>query len=302
MHQMFVGSMQPYQKRLLNTKPTELIKELRQQPLYPKCPAYVTYERSPQALDQDDLDAFNVVFLGPTGCGKSHLINHYFNTTVSHSAGSAESVTQDIQFFLGNALLARAPTPEMNAWHLETRKVNLIDTIGLCDSTLPADVLQGLIKQKLRGNMANIDRVVIVCSGRIELAQQEAIKQFKKWLLFDKYAENFTFIYNKADMLEEDEREEALFQMCTMLETGNEVLTCDRRLFPSAVLQGGTDSHPRNMKKEMKLRNAIGFKPRATYEEIQDDLEQLLDSTLIPINQSGRYKRIPLEDSFCTIL
>jgi len=220
-----------------------------------------------------------------------------------------ESVTQEILFFLGNASIARAPSDGQSEWHMTRAKVNIVDTIGLCDSALPPETLQKLIKEKLNCNMAYIDRVVIVCSGRIELAQQEAIKKFKEWLQFDKYAENFTFIYNKADMLEEDEKEEALFQMCALLEAGNNVLTCPRDLFPSVALQDAQDASPiRHIRgvttlKEMKLHNAIGFKPHAAYTEIKDDLEKLLDCTMIPVKKKqGGYQRIPLNESSCSIL
>jgi len=314
MHEAFARHMEPHQKKLLNSKPKNLIRELKQLPLYEDVEGFVKYERSPQAIDPEDDDAFNIVLLGPTGCGKSNLINHYFNTTVSQTAGCAESVTRDILFFLGRALLARAPSQMMPDWHLETRKVNIIDTIGLCDSVIPTEIVQQLIKQKLKGNLAHIDRVVIVCAGRIELQQQEAVKQMMDWLQFKKYPENFTFVYNKSDMLTEEEREEALFQMCAMLEAGNHVLTCDRALFPSAVLtaaSGGRDSDRESAaressishtKKEMKLRSAIGLKPRSTYEDIKADLEQLLDSTMIPIKGKSGYQRIPLNVDACSIL
>lgn len=127
------------------------------------------------------------------------------------------------------------------------------------------------------------------------------------WLQFEKYPTNFTFIYNKADLLEEEERDQALFQMCGMLEAGAKNLTCNRHLFPSAIVTGTDGSVSgtgiEETKKAMKLQSAIGFAPHCTYEDSKADLFQLLDSTFIPIQGKGRsYHRIPLHMDACNIL
>lgn len=149
MHKRFKRYMKDHHEKLLNAKPKNfVVRALQQVPIFADVEGFVKYERSPQAVDPTDDDAFNIVFIGPTGCGKSSLINRCFNTKVSKSTGLPESVTRDIMFFIGSALLARAPSDLMPDWHLETRKVNIVDTIGLCDSTLPNDVVQKMIKQK----------------------------------------------------------------------------------------------------------------------------------------------------------
>jgi len=302
--------MDDHHRQLVNTKPNELVKRKPEQMLYKEVQPFVRYERSPQAIDKQDLDAFNVVFLGPTGCGKSHLVNHFFNKTVSLSAGTAESVTRDIHFFIGSAMLGRAPTDDVKEWHLQRRKVNLVDTIGLCDSALPATVLQELIQQKLKGNFAYIDRVVIVCSGRIERGHQEAIHQFMKWLNFEQYAANFTFIYNKADTVDEEEREQNLFQMCKLLKTGDHVRSCRESILPSNTVgdvpRVGVDGAglPTGRQRQLCNRYALGFPPRAAYADVSSDFDALLNSTMAPIEpmESSEYQRIPLSEEACAIL
>jgi len=309
-YKSFEAYMDEHHRQLVNTKPNELVRRKPEQELYKDVTPFVRYERSPQAIDRQDLDAFNVVFLGPTGCGKSHLVNHFFNKTVSVSAGTAESVTRDIHFFIGSAMLGRAPTDDVKEWHLQRRKVNLVDTIGLCDSALPATLLQELIQQKLKGNFAYIDRVVIVCSGRIERGHQEAIHQFMKWLSFDQYAANFTFIYNKADTVDEEEREQDLFQMCKLLKTGDTVRSCRESLLPSSIigqvprldLDGKGPATGRQ--RQLTNRYALGFPPRVQYADISTDLESLLNSTMSPIEpvEATEYQRIPLSEEACAIL
>jgi len=302
--------MTEYQRKLLNTKPLQLTKQLQHATLHKDAAAFVIHTKTVRAMDQvtheEMNDAFNIVLLGPTGSGKSNLINHYFNATVSQSKGAASSVTNEILFFSGTASLARAPTKDVDEWHLEERRVNIVDTIGLCDTVLEAPVLHALIKEKLKGNLAHIDRVVFVCAGRVTQEHQDAIEQFQKWLRFSTYFENFTFIYNKADLLQEEDREQALFDMCGMLKAGNHVLTCHRDLFPSAVLRGsnpGVQSFVATVsaKRECVLRTAIGLTPDKLRE---DDMMQLLDSTMIPVmNKTEQgYQRIPLSEEDCTIL
>ena len=67
------------------------------------------------------------------------------------------------------------------------------------------EVLQ-VIKSSVKINMAYIDKVIIVCSGRIEGAHVEAIQQFMGWLSYEKYKQKFVLIHNKSDGLSEAEK------------------------------------------------------------------------------------------------
>ena len=65
---------------------------------------------------------FNVVILGPTGSGKSNLINQLFNRKCSVTMASVDSVTKNILFYQG--YLPRTPGAP------EGRKINIVDTVG----------------------------------------------------------------------------------------------------------------------------------------------------------------------------
>ena len=70
-------------------------------------------------LSEADEKCFNLVLIGPTGAGKSTLINNLFNLTVSETAGSSESVTREVKFYQGSFNIQR-----------QIRSVNIIDTLG----------------------------------------------------------------------------------------------------------------------------------------------------------------------------
>ena len=78
------------------------------------------FERSATSVFGNDESSFNIVVLGPTGCGKSTIINQLFNRTVCTTSASASSVTQELKFFHGNLMTSE------NAF----KKTTVIDTIG----------------------------------------------------------------------------------------------------------------------------------------------------------------------------
>ena len=99
-------------------------------PLYPPelVENEIKWEVYKEALVEADNDAYNVVILGPTGSGKSNIINNLFNLTVCETGGSAQSVTRQVTFHQGSHRLweQNLDTGEI----LKMRKINIIDTIG----------------------------------------------------------------------------------------------------------------------------------------------------------------------------
>lgn len=182
------------------------------------------------------------------------------------------------------------------------RKVNVIDTIGFCDTTLAPTEVLALIKQKIRTNILHVDRVLIVCSGRIERDHVAAIKQIMEWLKYDDgyYNWNFTFLYNKADQMLPAQRERNLITMCSLLGVGNHAFRDQwhKKNMPSVNLRG-EDPGDERIGLVFNMKIACGFPPQATYAEIESDLHILLDNMFIPGAQN---RRIPVEDTWCSIL
>ena len=61
----------------------------------------IKFYKMTRELTANDHDAFNVVVLGPTGAGKSTLINHIFNRTVCGTSATAQSCTREVKFYRG---------------------------------------------------------------------------------------------------------------------------------------------------------------------------------------------------------
>ena len=119
--------------KLINVFPKELeeSKERKIEKLYKdlddSCGLPMTYERKHDHLTDSDNNAFNILFLGPTGAGKSTLINHLFNRTVCKTGGAAISTTKQARFHSGSHHLWSTHGEK----NIQRRtKVNVCDTIG----------------------------------------------------------------------------------------------------------------------------------------------------------------------------
>ena len=172
-------------------------------------------------------------------------------------------------------------------------KINVIDTIGLCDTVMQKNEVFNLIKDKLRISLLHIDRVVIVCSGRLEKNHQIEIKQFMKWLRYKEYVTNFALIYNKCDGMEEGKALKNLSEVCDML-----------GMNPTATIDC-IKSRP------TPLVISTGFPPCASFQDINNEILRLQETILLPNYKFGEYftryepdtrKRIPIEKSLCIIL
>lgn len=269
-------------RELADPEPRELV------PLFADHPGFLRYTGSPQGLSTADRDAFNVLVIGPSGCGKSRLINMLFNLNVSESAPSAHGVTRQIKILSGEGMIEN-----------EMRKVNLIDTIGLCDSHLSAPIVLELIKSSVKVNFAFIDQVIVLCSDRIAEMHSDNIKQLMKWLKHEEYFGNFTFIYNKADGLSEAVREANVVCMCESLG----VLRAYIKVNPQIKLGGDRFRGfiPTRVQNFMLHRVfASGFPPGArNFDEVRDDFCKIVDSAF---TLHDGFKRLPVQESWCSVL
>ena len=145
------------------------------------------------------------------------------------------------------------------------------------------DVLE-LIKSSVKVNIAYIDKVIIICSGRIEGAHVEAIKQFMDWLSYVQYKKKFVLIYNKSDGLSEAEKLENIAYMVNVLKGDPSAKTVNQR--------------PNGEMVEVKMNLPIGFPKGAPYSDVKKDYVKLIDATLAQFPKM----RIPVDKSSCTIL
>jgi GTP-binding protein EngB required for normal cell division len=230
--------------------------------------------KSPSLIPQDG--DVNVVVLGPTGSGKSSIINALFNKRVCPVKASALSVTRQMEIYSGY----------MKDAQRVTKKLNVIDTIGFCDSIIPPEEIMALVKQFIRANVVSVHKVVIVCSGRIEAAQATQIKHLLQWLGYSRHKSEFVFIYNKAEDLDDDEKTECIGEMCTLLDVQQEY---------------GLRLQPPDQTESIAVNFALatGFPPRAPLEDVIEDLTRLNHATLCFRKDQ---KAIRVDESSCPIL
>jgi hypothetical protein len=140
-------------------------------------------------------------------------------------------------------------------------KVCIVDTVGLCDTLFTSDEVYDMISKSVNTRMAYIDKVIIVCSGRIEKTKADAIKKFMRWMEYPTHKKNFVFVYNKCDGMSDAEREHSLVSMCELLGADIEVEDILKK--------------PDGSRQSIKYALATSFPPNVEFSMIKQDIGML---------------------------
>ena len=145
-----------------------------------------------------------------------------------------------------------------------SNNVCIIDTVGLCDTFYTNKQIYDKIQKSVNTKMAFIDKVVIICSGRIEKTTADAIKQYMSWMEYQTHKKNFVFIYNKCDDMTEADKEESLLAMCELLQADMEV--------------EDIVDNPDGSRRTRKYVLATAFPPCAEYSDVEEDLNTIKET------------------------
>lgn len=265
---------------LVNALPAELI--LKEMPAFIQVPIYrelqssllAEYEGVRFKVLPNDAE-MNIVVLGPTGAGKSSIINVLFNRKVAKVKRGPQSVTRHMHIYTG--FLTCGAT---------RKRLNVMDTVGFCDSVIPPGQVVKLVKGFIKANMMYLDKVVVVCAGRLPREQSDAIKKFMCWLQYSKHQQEFVFLYNQAEELNHTERVEAVGEMCGLLGV-------DPHYSRTVRIPNSDDV------RVIPLAFATGFPPREPYSQVRADVQALYDAVLIARSDGSR---LLVRESDCALL
>lgn len=139
--------------------------------------------------------AQNIVFIGPTGSGKSRLINFLVGEPMLKSESSLSSVTRKIEAVTLKTLVIG-------------RQFNLIDTVGLLDTKLSTKEVLQLATEAMNKGFSSVNRFVIVLrQGRLTPPEIDALEQVISWFGLDQpgRTENCRVIITHCDSLSAEE-------------------------------------------------------------------------------------------------
>lgn len=165
-------------------------------------------------MDHDE-NTYNILVLGPTGAGKSHLINTFFNQRICEDDVSHLSVTREVCFIKGEG---NVYNPENQAF--ENRNVVVADTVGLCDTEWTDEQIFDLIEARVSCNFRHIDAIFVVFrADRLQKEHVENIKRIMSWLNYSKNNNHlrFLFVGTHAENLDDKKKSQLRSQAINIL-------------------------------------------------------------------------------------
>jgi GTP-binding protein EngB required for normal cell division len=166
------------------------------------------------------------------------------------------------------------------------KTVNIIDTVGFCDSIMSHAQVEELIQHWLELQKTTIDKVVVVTHGRIEKIHADSIKTMLKWLHFSEHKTSFVFVYNKADDVLRAADEATVQENLALMV---EILGVDFTQVFSFEDSSTID-----------LVIPLGIAPGSDFDVSEKAMSPLVTALFTECDESR--KRIPVSTSSCTIL
>ncbi|XP_055347952.1 uncharacterized protein LOC129595068 [Paramacrobiotus metropolitanus] len=274
-------------KRLINTFPVPIRSQLAItdtcESLYSFIADNYTFSRVEYYLDYED-DTYNVLVVGPTGAGKSHLINVFFNQNICESDVSHRSVTKEIVFVRGRG---KVYNPEKEIY--QERSIVVADTIGLCDTEWEDTKVINLIRNRVSSNLKHIDAVYVVFRADRLLKEHVAnIQHILKWLGYQTGLNclRFLFVGTYADYISTEKKDALRAEATTMFQLKD----TSRKIAPTG----------HSIQSLVYTR----FPPEDSLNEMtKEKTQQCWRELRVLLNHPGVCDRIPLDQgSSCAIL
>jgi len=200
-------------KTLINSFPDTIrphIFEEKQPPIYSFTSPHYTASNFEYFLDYEE-STHNILLIGPTGSGKSHLINVICNRQICDSETSLVSVTREIYFVRCKATIGSV-----------MRQCVLADTVGLCDTNWDETEVLNLIKDRVSSNVKAVHGVFIVVSAaRLTVDFAKSIKHMMGWLDYKKNRMRFRFVITHVEGESLEKQEKLKNQLREILELGD---------------------------------------------------------------------------------
>jgi GTP-binding protein EngB required for normal cell division len=176
-------------KRLINTPPYGLkgdIYDVREEKI--QSVSRFTLKTDSFTEPPGLIDMKTVLLIGPTGSGKSRIIESLFDLS-GLSTTSLNSVTSDVIFYSGNY------STDKNHNNL----ICVIDTVGLCDSTLSHVDVTSLLVNRIHRCKIDLVLLCLSSSARLSGPEREAIDRLMSYL----QDADVRIVFTKCDQVSE---------------------------------------------------------------------------------------------------